>query len=170
MKDELTILSERARKNAYRHSEQPPQGETLLVVTFRLIPERYCIGSAFVTEVLPLKEITPIPGVPPFVLGVMNVRGKIISVINLKKFFNLKETGITESNKIIVVKQNHMEFGIVTDVITGTCALILSTLSAPPVTLNHIGAEYVKGVTPDGLILLDIVAILNDKSLIINNK
>lgn len=140
----------------------------MLVVEFLLNPEKYCIPSAFVSEVLRLKEITPIPGVPAFVLGVMNVRGKIISIVNLKTFFNLKEVGITELNKIIVIKQNQMEFGIVTDAITGTRELFMNTLSAPPITINGIGAEYVKGVAPDGLILLEINTILTSKSLIIN--
>jgi purine-binding chemotaxis protein CheW len=170
MKDEQLILQERAKKIAGWKTELTSKGESLVVVEFQLIPERYCIAGSFVTEVLPLKAITPIPGVPAFVLGVMNVRGKIISIINLKTFFNLKETGITQLNKIIIVKQNQMEFAIVTDAITGTREILLSSLSAPPVTLSGIGADYIKGVTPDGLILLDIATVLSSKSIIVNQK
>lgn len=170
MKDEQTILQTRAKKVAGWKADTASGGESMLVVEFQLIPERYCIESSFIAEVLPLKEITPIPGAPAFMIGVMNVRGKIISVVNLKTFFNLKEKGITELNKIIVIRKNLMEFGIVTDAIIGTREVIVNTLSAPPVTISGIGAEYVKGVTPDGLILLDMASIMNSKSLIINQK
>ena len=141
-----------------------------MVVEFLLMPEKYCINNTYITEVLPLKAITPLPGVPEFVTGIMNVRGKIISVINLKRFFHLKEVGITEVNKIIVIKHNQMEFGIVTDAITGTGSIALEELSAPPVTIHGIGAEYIKGITREGLIVLDIVTILTSKSLIIDQK
>ncbi len=170
MKSEKQILRQRAIKVAGIPKEVTSGEVTLQVVEFTLIPERYCIAGSFVTEVLPLKEITTIPGTPPFVLGVMNVRGKIISIINLKSFFNLKEKGITEQNKIIVVKQGAMEFGIVTDAINGSHELPLSSLSPPPVTINGIGAEYIKGVTPEGLILLEISAIMSSQSIIVNQK
>ena len=170
MKDDRTILEERAKKIAGWKTGAATEGESLLVVEFQLFPEKYCLASACVSEVLPIKGITPIPGAPAFVLGVMNVRGKIISIVNLKIFFNLKEIGLTERNKIIVIKQDQMEFGIVTDAITGTREIFINSLSPPPATINGIGAEYVKGVTPDGLILLEISSILAGNSLIVNQK
>jgi purine-binding chemotaxis protein CheW len=170
MKDDQTILQTRAKKVAGRSAESTVMGAPLLVVEFLLIPEKYCIASAFVVEVLPLREITQIPGAPAFVIGVINVRGKILSVVNLKTFFHLDEKGLTELNKIIVIRQNLMEFGIVVDSISGTREISLKTLSAAPVTINGLGAEYIKGVTPDGLILLEMASILSSKSLIVNQK
>ena len=170
MKNEEQILRQRAIKVAGIPKETTSKEETLRVVEFMLIPEKYCIDSSYVTEVLPLKEITTIPGTPQFVMGVMNARGKIISIVNLKSFLNLNETGITELNKIIVVKHGKMEFGIVADAINGTHELPLSGLSPPPVTIHGIGAEYIKGVTTEGLILLEISAILSSESIIVNQK
>jgi purine-binding chemotaxis protein CheW len=167
MKDDGIILRQRADKLSGNVKENLQRGESIPVVEFLLIPERYCVPSAAVSEVLPLKEITAIPGVPGFIAGIMNVRGKIISIVNLKSFFNLKEIGLTERNKIIVLRHRAMEFGIVTDAITGTGEVHQSSLYPPPVTLNGIGAEYITGVTQDGLILLDVAAILSSSSLII---
>ena len=170
MKDDQAILRERAKKIAGHHAETSHGGESLLVVEFMLLPEKYCIASSYISEVLPLKDITPIPGAPAFVMGIMNIRGKIISIINLKSFFNLREKGISELNKIIVIKQNQMEFGLVTDAITGTREIDQQGLSAPPATIHGIGSEYIKGLTPEGLILLDIATILSSKSLIVDQK
>ena len=159
------ILQERARKLAVRKSDQNPEGESILAIEFLLLPEKYCIDSSCIAEVLPLKDITPIPGTPSFVLGVMNVRGKIISVIDLKSFLHLKEIGIMESNKVMVVKSQEIEFGILTDAIEGTRQIYLNSLIAPPVTINGIGAEYIKGITTDGRILLEAKTLLSNKSI-----
>ena len=168
MKDTQTILAERAKKFTGWKTESAKAVESLLVVEFQLIPEHYCIDIQSITEVLVLKDITPIPGLPAFVLGAMNVKGKIISIVNLKTFFNLKLSGITEMNKVIVIRHQEMEFAIVTDKICGTREIAMESLSAPPITLNGIGAEYIHGTTPDGLILLDIPAIMSSNALIIN--
>ncbi len=168
MKDEQTILAERAKMVAGWKTALVKTGESLLVVEFQLIPEPYCIDNRNITEVVRTKEITPVPGAPPFVLGVMNVRGKIISIVNFKIFFNLKLSGITEMNKIIIIKHDQMECGIVTDMIYGTKEIMIDSLRPPPITLNGIGAGYIQGVTPDGLILLNIPAILTSEMLIVN--
>ena len=160
----------RAKAISGRRINPETPGESLMVVEFLLSPERYGIESACVSEVLSLKEITQIPGAPAFVTGVMNVRGKIISILNLKLLFSLKVIGLTELNKIILLKRDQMEFGIVTDAIAGTRKVFLNTLSTPPATLHGIEAEYIKGITPDGLILLDGAHLLENKSLIVNQK
>ena len=110
MGNDQLILLDRAKKIAARE-EISTRGDSVNVVVFRLIPELYCIEGNYITEVLTIRDITSIPGTPGFVVGVMNVRGKIISVVNLKRFFHLKEIGLTEQNKIIVIKHDQIEFG-----------------------------------------------------------
>lgn len=169
MKDETAILQERAKKIAGRKDlESQYTGESISVVEFLLTPERYAFEEKFVSEVFFLKEITSIPGTPPFVMGVINLRGRIVSVINLKSLFNLKDRGLTELNKVIILKNDQMEFGIVADSITGNKSLFLSTLSDPPLTLDHVGMEYISGVTPEGLILLNAIQLLSSKQLTIS--
>jgi len=151
-------------------TKHQPTGELQFVVEFILAPEKYAIDGSLVSEVLPLNNLTIIPGVPSFITGIMNIRGKITSIVNLKRFFNLKEKGLTALSKILVIKHQLMEFGIVTDEIIGINQLDIGSLSPPPVTLQGEGAGYILGVTPEGTILLDAVAILSDNALIINQK
>ena len=167
--DEKTILQERAQSIVGRKkAENKENAETITVVEFLLMPERYAIEEKYISEVFFLKEITSIPGTPAFVMGVINLRGKIISVINLKSLFNLKDRGLTDLNKVIVIQNDSMKFGIVSDAIVGSKTITLSNLSPPPITLQSNGAEFILGVTSDGLILLNIIQILQSKQIIVN--
>jgi purine-binding chemotaxis protein CheW len=170
MKNDEKILRARAKEISGHRMSTDMQAPSLLVVEFLLTPERYCMESTFVTGVLSLKDLTPSPGAPAFVTGVINVRGKIISIVNLKILFGLKEKGITELNKIILLKHEQMEFGIVTDAIAGTRRIFLNELGALPVTIKGISADYIKGITPDGLILLDGEHLLTNKTIVVNQK
>lgn len=137
-------------------------------VVFRLSQETYGIESAFVREVYPLKDITALPCTPPFVLGIINVRGKILSVIDLKKFFNLPEKGLGDLNKIIVIHNEMMEFGILADAILGMQSIPHDAIQEAPPTVTGIGAEYLKGVTGERVIVLAAEKILNDEKIIVN--
>ncbi len=169
MKNEKDILLERAKKTAVRkHIFNQVSEDSISVIEFLLMPERYAFEDKYVSEVLTLKEITTIPGTPSFVMGVINLRGRIVSVVNLKNLFNLKERGLTELNKVIILKNDKMEFGIVTDSILGNKSINISEVSLPPLTLDKIGSEYVSGVTTDGLILLKADNLLSSKQIILS--
>ena len=170
MNDDRSILESRAKILAAREISYDIHMNRLMVVEFLLIPERYAIPCIMISEVLPLRDFTPIPGTPAFVVGVINARGKIISVINLKSFLHLKEQGITELNKVVIMKNDQMEFGILVDAILGAREISYNTLHTPPATLEEAGVEYIEGVTDDGLILLNQKAIFSNKALIINQK
>jgi purine-binding chemotaxis protein CheW len=171
MDNEQVILNERAAAIAGQKTDQKNEvREMLSVVEFLLIPERYAVAGNFVREVMPLTEITPIPGVPPFIMGVINMRGKIVSLLNLKIKFNLKERGLTDFNKVIILRNEIMEFGIVADSIVGTRFIPLDSISPPPLTLDKIAAELVIGISTDGVILLDADKMLNSSHLIVNQK
>jgi purine-binding chemotaxis protein CheW len=163
-----TILKERARALA----QEPPKAalaETFLeIIEFRLASETYGIESRVVREVCPLKEFTPLPGVPAFVLGIINVRGQILSVVDLKKFFHLPDKGLGELNKVIIIRNKNIEFGILADAIIGTRSVPLDAIQGPPSTITGIGAEYLKGVTGERVILLDAEKILGDEKTIVN--
>lgn len=168
MDSEKEILIERAKKIAGRkNSDTNVAVEQISVVEFQLTPERYAFAESFVLEVLSLKEITTIPGTPDFVMGVINLRGRVVSIINLKTLFNLKERGLTELNKVMILKNETMEFGVVADAILGNAIIDLSTLSAPPINLDNAGVEYITGVTPEGLILLNANSLLTSKQIIL---
>ena len=94
MKKEIhTILKNRAIAMAQEPEQKRAASSTIGVIAFTLATETYAVESAFVREVYPLRDFTPLPGVPPYIFGIINVRGQIIPVVDLKKFFNLPEKG-----------------------------------------------------------------------------
>lgn len=168
--DEKSILKERATVLAVERKDETTQKDSIDIIEFKLASETYGIESAFIREVYPLKDFTALPGVPPFVLGIINVRGQIISVIDLKKFFNLPEKGLGELNKVIIIRNERMEFGILADIILSNSSLPLDEIQLAPDSTINVNAGYVRGVTPDNIIILDAKKILDDEKIIINQE
>ncbi len=163
------ILAARAKLiSGTRSVRNEPSGYELSVVEFMLVPERYAVEEQFVGEVLLLKELTPIPGIPNYVAGIANIRGRIVSILNLKMLLGITSKGITELNRIIILKYNKMEFGILADSILGSRSIQSGLLAPKPATLQGDASRYVKGITVDGLVILDCVQLLSDKAITIN--
>ena len=116
----------------------------------------------------PLKEFTPLPGTPPFVFGIINFRGQILSIIDLKKFFELPEKGLTDLNRVIILHSKEMEFGILADAILGLRAIPIKAMQPSLPTLTGIRTAYLKGVTEDRMVILDGAKVLSDKKLIVH--
>lgn len=163
-----TLLRERAQRLA----KEPPaeeDGERLEVVEFLLGAERYAVEASFVREVHPLREVTHLPCTPPFVLGIMNLRGEVLSVLDLRSFFDLGE-GTAELSKVIVLRCATMEFGILADAVIGVRTILARGVQPSLATVAGIGADYLKGVTRDHLVLLDAGKMLNDKRLVVHEE
>ena len=142
----------------------------LEVLEFRLAQERYALEDRWVQEVCPLKELTPLPCTPPFVLGIVNVRGRILPVLDLKKFFDLPEQGLTDLHRIILVRGNDLELGLLADVIVGVRSIPADSLQPSLPTLTGIRGEYLKGVTAERLVVLDLARILADPKIIVHEE
>ena len=164
------ILKTRAKALARESEDQKPLDDSVDVVTFALAYESYAVESSYVREVYPLKDLTPLPGTPPFVLGVTSVRGQILPVVDLKKFFDLPERGLTDLNKVIIVRADSMEFGILADAILGTRSIPLAQIQPPLPTLTGIRSDYLRGVTPDRLVVLDAARIVSDERIIVHEE
>jgi purine-binding chemotaxis protein CheW len=174
--DSRDILKARARALA-----KPPQSDAdkasdaLLVVEFRLAQERYAIEQQYVREVCALKELTPLPCTPGFLLGIINVRGQILPVIDVKKFFELPETGITDLHMVIIVHGQTsagetMEVGILADAVAGVRSIPLESCQPSLPTLTGIRARYLKGVTDRHVVILDVPSIMNDPKIIVSEE
>ncbi len=166
MKNEIAIMKQRAVRYASR-TKDPETHNQLSVIGFHLHPEIYAIDYEYVKEVRTVIELTSIPGTPNFIMGIVNFRGNMLSVVNLKTFFGLKEKGLTEFNKLIIIGKGNFEFGIMTDGILGNLLLDQTKLNSPPLTLSETGSAFIKAVSSEGIILLDTEKILNSKQLII---
>ena len=164
------ILEARARELA-REPVAPITADHLLdVVEFELATERYGFELALVREVSPVRELTPVPGTPPFILGIMNLRGEIRTVIDVKKFFGLPEKGITQLNKIILIEAGDMQLGVLADAIIGVVGVPIGELQTTLPTLTGIRADYLRGITGDGLVVLDARKILSDPRILVYNE
>ena len=161
------ILKARARVLAREADKEALDQDYLEVVEFLLAYETYGIESAYVREIYPLTGITPLPGTPSFIRGIVNIRGQILSVIDLKKFFELPEKGLTDLNKIIIIRDDNMEFGVLADAILGIRKIPVREIEASLPTLTGIREQYLKGVTRERMVILDAVKILSDKKIII---
>jgi len=168
--DKRAILKARAQKLAIEKKDETAWQEFIEVVEFRLASETYGIETSFVREVYPLTDYTVLPGVPAFVIGIVNVRGQIISVIDLKKFFHLPEKGIGELNKVIIIQNEKMVFGILADVILGSHSVPIETLQTNLPKISGISGEYLKGISSNHLIILDAGKILIDEKIIVNQE
>ncbi len=165
--DTQRILHERARELAREPERVESADEWIEVVEFILASERYAVESEHVREVHPLTELTPLPCTPAFVLGIINVRGEILSVIDIKKFFDLPEHGLTDLNKVIVLEYKDMMFGILADVISGVNRIPRANIQPSLPTLTGIREDYLLGVTAERIVVLDAEKLLNDRKLIV---
>ena len=135
-----------------------------LGVQVRLIQ---CVDTA--RPNLALRALTPLPGTPPFVRGIVNLRGRILPVYDVKKFFALPEQGLGDLHRIIVVQGSDFEIGLLADVVSGVMRLRRSALSPPLPTLSAIAAEYLLGVSEERLVVLDLDRLLSDPAIVVND-
>jgi purine-binding chemotaxis protein CheW len=104
------------------------------------------------------------------VLGIVNVRGRILPVLDLKKFFELPEQGLTDLHRIIRVSGNDLELGLLADVIVGVRSIAVDSLQSSLPTLTGIRADYLKGVSDERLVVLDVERILSDPKIIVHEE
>lgn len=162
------ILRERALSLARPQETAPAPSEGPELVVFSLGEERYGIEAAHVHQVVPLRELTRVPCTPPFVLGVINHRGRILAVLDLRRFLNL--SGLSgqdtpEGGRVVVVDAGGMTFGIRADSVAGIHKEAARELAPPPVTLASAGRAFVRGVAGDMIAVLDAEALARDPGI-----
>lgn len=168
--DPKEILKARALLLAREPHSKAEPGDAMEVVVFRLADEQYAIESVRVREVYPIKELTPIPCTPPFVLGIINVRGQILTVIDLRRFFELPIKGLTDLNKVIILEHEGSELGVLADAILGVRLLCRQEIQPSPSTLTGIRGKYLVGVTDEQLIVLDAARIMEDPAIVVHEE
>lgn len=165
-----SILKNRAGTLA-REPNTPDKNEVcLIIMEFMLSGEKYAFESSYIREVLPLKDLTPLPCTPPFVMGIINVRGQILSVLDIRNIFGLPENNTNNHNKVVVLHTGDMEIGILAEVILGTRSVFQGQVVASLPTLNGIRAEYLRGVTSDRTAILDAARLLSDRKMIVQGE
>ncbi|MGC2521005.1 MAG: chemotaxis protein CheW [Burkholderiales bacterium] len=164
------ILRERAQSLAREPGKAEAGDEHIEVIEFVLAFENYAIETRYVREVEPLDNLTPLPCTPAFVLGIVNIRGEILSVIDLRKFFELPEKGLTDLNKVIVLESGNMLFGILADAVAGVHRVPIADIQPSLPTLTGVREAYLKGVTSGRTVILDAEKLLADESVVVQER
>jgi purine-binding chemotaxis protein CheW len=169
-KKDRSILKSRAEELAAEHLEDRIDENALEVLEFILASERYAIESVHIREVCPMREFTQIPGTPSFVLGLINIRGQILSVIDIRRFFDLPVKGLSDLNRVMVIQTPRMELGILADRIVGVLYVPQSDLQPALPTMTGIRSEYLRGITREGLVVLDVQKMVADPKILVNEE
>lgn len=139
--------------------------EVLQWVTFKLDTEKYGINVMQVQEVLRYSEIAPVPGAPLYVLGIINLRGNVVTVIDTRSRFGLETSDISEDTRVVIIESDKQVIGILVDSAAEVVYLRTSEIDAAPNVGNDESAKFIQGVSNrDGelLILVDLNKLLSD--------
>lgn len=164
------ILRERAKALARVPEAVRADQRSLEVLKFQLAAEIYGVELRFVVEAYTMKGFTPIPCTPPHIFGVVNIHGRLISVIDIKKLFGLPAAGLTDLNKVIVLRQDGVEFGLLADAVLGVGIILESDIQASLPTFTGIQTDYFRGVNKERLIILDGEKLLTSEALIVREE
>lgn len=145
--------------------EEEKLNDELQLVVFKLAEEEYGFAINQVEEIIKMAEATRVPKAPKYISGIINLRGKVIPVINLKERFNLAQSALDDQNRIIVVEIQDYSVGIMVDCVTEVLRLSDTAVEpTPSVFSSNISDEYIKGVGKLNerlIILLDLEHILS---------
>ena len=164
------ILEARARALARPPAPDAAPGEEITVVKFGLGEETYAIEAGFVREAVKFLDFTPVPGAPDFLIGVMNLHGEILPIVDLKRFFGVAPKGLTDLTRILVLGRDGPEFGVLADAAYEIAGLRIADLNDPVTPVAGIGRKYLKGVTAEALVVIDGAALLGDERLYMNDQ
>lgn len=122
------------------------EGAVLQWVTFNLEDETYAINVMQVQEVLRVTEIAPVPGAPHFVLGIINLRGNVVTVIDARKRIGLPHKGMDDDTRIVIIEAGAQVVGIVVDSVAEVMYVNENEIEGPPTVGNDDSSNYIQGV------------------------
>lgn len=140
--------------------------EVLQWVTFRLEDETYGINVMQVQEVLRYTEIAPVPGAPDYVLGIINLRGNVVTVIDTRARFGLPSGEVSDNSRIVIIESDKQVIGILVDSVAEVVYLKSSEIDSAPNVGTDESAKFIQGVSNrDGqlLILVDLNKLMTDE-------
>ncbi len=143
--------------------EQTSNTEMQLVV-FDLASEFYGVDIGDVREINRMQAITRVPGAPPFVEGVINLRGRVVPVVDLRKRLNLKVGEQTQESRIVVVDIGGRDVGVIVDAVSEVLRIPTTTIEPPSSMITNIESDYLRGIAKlDAklVILLDLNKVLS---------
>ncbi|WP_027414624.1 chemotaxis protein CheW [Aneurinibacillus terranovensis] len=142
--------------------------EEIKVIVFRLLDEEYGVEVDQVKSIERLEHITRVPRTPKFVKGVINLRGVVTPIVDLRRRFGLAEAEYNESTRVIIVGVGEIEVGLIVDSANDVIDIPVNAIEPPPEVVGGIEAVYLRGVAKLAkrlLILLNLDKVLNTEEL-----
>ena len=140
--------------------------EVIQLVTFKLKDETYGINVMQVQEVLRISEIAPVPGAPQYVLGIINLRGNVVTVIDTRTRFGLPTGELDDASRIVIIESEQQVVGILVDSVAEVVELRQSQIDSAPNIGNDESSRYIQGVASrddDLLIVVDLNKLLTEE-------
>lgn len=142
--------------------------QVLQWVTFQLDNETYGVNVMAVKEVLKFQDIAPVPGAPDYVMGIINIRGTVISVINTRRRFGLPDREADDNTRIVIIEIGRHVIGIVVDSVAEVVYLRRSEIETAPQVNKDETARFITGVCHRDdalLILVELDKLLSEEEL-----
>jgi len=149
----------------YDYDDNPTVDPLTQWVTFMLDGEKYGINVMQVREVLRDIEIAPVPGAPDYVLGIINLRGNVVTVIDTRSRFGLPTIETNEESRIVIIEAVDQTLGLLVDSIAEVADILQSQIEVTPNVGNDESSRYIQGVhsrDDELLILVSVEKVLND--------
>ena len=140
--------------------------EVLRWVTFQLDKEMYGVNVMQVREVLRYSDIAPVPGAPAYVLGIINLRGNVVSVIDTRMRFGLPPAEVTDNTRIMIIESERQTVGILVDSVAEVVDLNTKDIDDTPNVGTEESAKFICGVcnrNDELLILIDLYKLLSEE-------
>jgi purine-binding chemotaxis protein CheW len=136
-------------------------------VTFKLDGETYGVNVMEVQEVLRVTDIAPVPGAPNYVLGIINLRGNVVSVLDTRRRFGLQTTESNDATRIVIIESGGQTVGIRVDAVAEVLDVDSSEIESSPDVGNDEAARYISGMVSRGdelVILIDVHKIISEET------
>lgn len=148
--------------------EKLSTSQELQAVVFLLNNSYYGVPILQVQEIVKMTDITKLPDTPDFVEGIVNLRGQIVPILDLRKRFSLPKVTIDENWKILILKSDGIHFGVMVDQISQVEKVPASLIEIPPKVVSGVKGDFISGIAKTEerlLILLDIAKILSHQEI-----
>ena len=158
------LLAARARRLARPPAEAERGVAALDVLAFDLGEERYAIETRHVREVVRAGFLTPVPGTADYVLGLTNLRGDLVAVVDLRRLLGTTVAEVTAGSPLLILGDDRAQLGVLTDAVHDVTTLPAHAVMDPSAPAH----EHVRGVTREGLVVLDGHSLVTTTRLVLD--
>lgn len=161
---DLAVASEGVYLQGLEEKQRHTQRDSIQWLTFSLGNEEYALDIEKISEIIKPREITELPRVPGFILGIISLRGVVVPIFDLKQRLHLGAAIIGASSRIVVCQHEDRYVGLLVDRISQVVRMAKETLEPPPASLSGVERDLVEGVgrhQQKMMILLNLVNVMN---------